>query len=294
LRVVLGLAFASASCGPFLHTQPAKTLARPAVEDTGPLASARLKAYWLGHATVLVEMGDRWILTDPNFSSRTGLLVKRRVAPGIDLDALPEIDWVLVSHAHFDHLDVPSLRRVGEQAAVAVPPDAARYLPDVRFREVAQLMPWQAVEREGVRITAVPVQHGDGRFALDGLYHHHAHTGYIVEYRGMTVFFAGDTAYHPSYFKQIGQRFRIDLALLPMGPAGSRAFGRLTHHAHARPDEAMRIFAELGARWMIPIHHGTFFTGGEPERREIAQAIARHPLAARVALLESGQSLTIE
>ena len=112
----------------------------------------------------------------------------------------------------------------------------------------------------------------------------------MVEYAGLTLFFAGDTGYDPVAFKEIGRRFAIDLALIPVGPAGPRLFRAFTHRVHADPDEAMKIFADVGARWMVPIHHGTFFTGGTPEMKAISAAIARHPLGARVLLLAPGEA----
>ena len=271
---------------------PPARLARPVVEEVAPRSD--LKAWWIGHATVLIEMADRWILTDPNFSGSVGMVVHRKVAPGVDLDALPEIDWVLISHAHLDHLDHPSLRRVGEQAAVATPPGAAAALPKIPFRRVAPLGAWQSVEQEGVRITAVPVRHGDARWGLDAIYRHDAHTGYVVEYSGLTVFFAGDTGYDPQFFKQIGLRFpKIDLALIPVGPAGSRFFRPLMRSAHVNPAEALRIFDEVHARWMIPIHFGTFFQASPAEMAEIRAAIRKHPRGDRVLLLRQGEAAEI-
>src|SRR5262245_45690149 len=292
-RVVL-LGIALVGCSNFIRMQPPARVSRPAVEAAAAPPNRGIHAWWIGHATVLVEMADRWILTDPNFSPRVGLLAKRFIAPGIDLDALPEIDWVLISHAHLDHLDVPSLARVGESARVAAPPGAVRYLPPkVPFREVTAPSTWQTVERDGVRVTAVPARHGDGRFGLDALYDKHSHTGWVVEYAGLTLFFAGDTGYDSRAFKEIGSRFAIDLALVPVGPAGPRLFRAFTHRVHASPDEAMQIFADLRARWMVPIHHGTFFTGGAAELAQITSAIARHPLAGRVLLLRPGEDASV-
>ncbi|HJZ89069.1 MAG TPA: MBL fold metallo-hydrolase [Polyangia bacterium] len=294
LPLVLALA-AALGCGSFASTRPPASRPRPAIDDVAAASPNRgMKAYWIGHATVLVQMADRWIITDPNFSPRVGVFVKRRVAPGIDLDALPEIDWVLISHAHLDHLDHPSLRRLNESASLAAPPGVVHYLPGhTPFREVVALSPWQAVERDGVRITAIPVRHGDGRFGLDELYNRHAHTGYVVEHAGMTLFFAGDTAYDPVSFKQVGERFAVDLALIPVGPAGT-AFGPMMRRVHVSPPEALRILADVRARWMIPIHHGTFFTGGARELDAIEKAIRQHPLHDRVLLLRAGESVTVE
>jgi L-ascorbate metabolism protein UlaG (beta-lactamase superfamily) len=285
----LVLALSLAACGNLARTQPAPLTPQPAP----PAGPAALTAYWIGHATVLVGVKDRWIITDPNFSERVGVVTKRRVAPGIDLDALPKIDWVLISHAHLDHLDHPSLARLGPVPLVA-PPGVVPYLPRSP-RPVVALAPWQSFERDGVRITAVPVRHGDGRYGVDELYHRHAHTGYVIEYAGLTVFFAGDTAYHPTYFKEIGRRFpNIDLALIPVGPTGRRILRPVLSHMHVDPEEALQILADTNARWMVPIHHSTFFRDGPGEVNEIAAALRRSPLRRRVVVLAIGESLALE
>jgi L-ascorbate metabolism protein UlaG (beta-lactamase superfamily) len=278
---------------------------RPAVavaEGGGPVvaASAReavarpgLRAYWVGHATVLVALGDRWIITDPNFSDRVGLFARRKVTPGIDLQALPPVSWVLVSHGHFDHLDKRSLRRLSRSAAVATPRGIERFVPKGHFKEVVPLKTWQSVERDGMRVTAVPVRHGDGRYGVDGAFRRGSHTGFVVEHQGLTLFFAGDTAYHPTYFKEIGKRFRVDVALVPIGPMGVgpvRPFMR-THHAD--PADGLRILEDVGARWMIPIHHGTFFTGGQRELDALAAAVRTSPVGSRVKLLKPGEAFTL-
>ena len=273
-------------------TAPAARVAQPELEEVAPRDD--LKAWWIGHATVLVEMADRWIVTDPNFSNSIGMVVHRKVAPGIDLDALPEIDAVLISHAHLDHLDKPSLRRIGEQASVFAPPGAATALPNIPFRRVAAMKEWQTTEQDGMRITAVPVRHGDARWGLDAVYRSHAHTGWVVEYAGMTVFFAGDTGYDPQYFKEVGRRFpKIDLALIPMGPAGNRFFRPLMRAVHVNPAEALQIFDEVHARWMIPIHFGTFFQNTASEMAEIQAAIRKSPRGDHVLLLRQGESAEI-
>jgi N-acyl-phosphatidylethanolamine-hydrolysing phospholipase D len=271
---------------------PPARIARPALEEVAPRDD--LKAWWIGHATVLIEMGDRWILTDPNFSESVGMVVHRKVEPGIDLDALPEVDCVLISHAHLDHLDKPSLRRIGEQASVVAPPGAATALPKIPFRSVTPLDAWQSVEQDGMRITAVPARHGDSRYGFDVVYRNHAHTGYVVEYAGMTVFFAGDTGYDPKSFREIGRRFpKIDLALIPVGPSGNRFFRPFMRAVHVNPAEALRIFDEVHARWMIPIHFGTFFQASPSEMAEIQTAIRKHPRGDRVLLLRQGESAEI-
>lgn len=282
-----------AGCALITGPRRAPFKARPLTAAGAP--DGGIHAFWIGHATVLLRLHDKWFITDPNFASRV-VLAPRLVAPGLDLADLPAVSWVLVSHAHLDHLDAPSLRKLPRDAVLAVPPGVLTYLPpSLPFAEIAALAPWRSVERDGVRITAVPAQHGDGRFLVDALWSRAAHTGWVIEYAGLSVFFAGDTGYHPKIFKEIGRRFPdLDLALIPVGPAGrSRVVHWLKRRVHVDPAEALRVFEDVGARAMIPIHHGTFYTAGARELGVIRRAIARHPRRDDVYLLEIGEGLAL-
>jgi L-ascorbate metabolism protein UlaG (beta-lactamase superfamily) len=262
------------------------------------LDSNSIDVYWIGHATVLVRMGDRWILTDPNFSTRIGGLVRRYVRPGVAIDDLPDLDWVVVSHAHADHLDIPSLRklpaRARARASLVIPPGVADLIPaSVAFPRTFAVSKWRSVEADGVRVTAVPARHADARWVIDELWRHDAHTGYVIEYGALTVYFAGDTGYDRELFATIGERFDIDVALIPVGPANRPGWvHRLRRHVHVDPDEALAIFDDVGAQWMVPIHYGTFFKADAGERRAIRAAIDRHPRARAVRMLTIGDSTT--
>ena len=240
---------------------------------------------------MLIRVGDRWILTDPMFSARAGGVLPRKVAAALPLDELPRLDCVVVSHAHFDHLDLPSLQRIGDGATLAVPTGLPAYPPPLRFDAVAPLAPWQSVDCHGVRITAVPASHGNGRFGLDALWRRHDHTGFVFEYDGATVYFAGDTGYDPELFRDIGRRFAIDLALLPVGPAGrARWIERWRREVHLTPADALLAFGELGAQWMVPVHWGAFYQDPVAERRVIEAAIAADSRGDRVRMLAVGDS----
>ncbi len=259
---------------------------RPDAADT-----RSLDVHWIGHATVLIRAGDRWILTDPMFSARAGGVLPRKVGAAMAIDELPRLDCVVVSHAHFDHLDLPSLRRIGAGATLAVPTGLRAYLPDLDFAAVAPLEPWQSVDCHGVRITAVPASHGNGRFGVDALWRRHDHTGFVFEYDGATVYFAGDTGYQPELFRDIGRRFDIDVALLPVGPAGrARWIERWRRGVHLTPEDALLAFDQLGAQWMVPVHWGAFYQDPVDERRVIEGAIASDQRGRRVRLLAAGES----
>lgn len=217
---------------------------------------ARLAVLWVGHATVLIQIDDRFILTDPVFTRSVGQVSSRSVEPGIDVDALPPIDLALVSHMHFDHLSQGSLEMLEPKIRrLLVPEGGTVYVPDYRF-DVRELARWQHWDDDtGVRVTAVPVDHNGWRYALDSAWMTESFTGYVVSYHGIHVYFGGDTAYG-AHFAATARRFpRLDLAILPIAPIEPRAFMRRTH---VDGREAVQAFLDLGADAMVPIHYDTF------------------------------------
>ncbi len=230
---------------------------RPVKKLTNPIdKSARLAVLWIGHATALIQIDDKVILTDPVFTSTVGELSKRLVEPGFDAGNLPPLDAVLISHLHFDHLSLGSLSMIEPKVRMLLMPrTGVTYLTDFDF-PVLELRTWQAYEKDGLRITATPVHHLGFRYGLDGDWMNEGFTGYVIEYHGLKVYFGGDTAYDQKLFVDTGQRFPdIDLALLPIGPIEPRDFMR---RVHVDPGEAIQAFFDLGAKRMVPIHYDTF------------------------------------
>lgn len=217
---------------------------------------ARLAVVWIGHATALVQIEDKVILTDPVLTRTIGVLGARLVAPGIEAERLPPLDAVLVSHMHMDHLSFGSLEEIEHKTrALLVPEGGLVYVPDLDF-PAFELGKWQSWEEGGLRVTAVPVVHTGFRYGLDGAWMTESFTGYIIEYNGVKVYFPGDTAYAKELFAETARRFpSIDLALLPIGPIHPR---EIMKKHHLDPREALAAFADLGARWMVPIHYNTF------------------------------------
>lgn len=218
---------------------------------------ARLAVVWVGHATALVQLDDKVILTDPVFTSTVGQVARRLVEPGLDPRDLPPIDAVLVSHLHYDHLSFGSLEMIESKTrTLLLPRGGAAYLTDGFSFPAYELRTWQAWEKDGLRVTAVPVDHVGWRYGADEAWMNESFTGYVIEYHGLTVYFGGDSAYDQRMFVETAIRFpHIDLALLPIAPIEPRAFMR---RSHMDPREAVQAFVDLEAARMVPIHFGTF------------------------------------
>jgi L-ascorbate metabolism protein UlaG (beta-lactamase superfamily) len=240
---------------------------------------------FVGHSTVLVRMDGVSLLTDPVYSSRL-ILPKRLVAPGVPLDGLPPLDVVLVSHGHMDHLDVPTHRRLPKSATVAV---VAKNLSDLvagcGYRDVVELAWGEEVTINGARITALPVKHWGTRNLWPD---DRGYTGFLIEHRDGSVFFPGDTAYFPR-FADYGRRYTVDVALLPIGAYRPPSFRRV----HMNPEDALQTLVDLRARWMVPIHWGTFVVSYEPidePIRWLGELARERDLTERVAVLAHGES----
>ena len=231
----------------------AEKISHPFFQNVG------VSVLWVGHATCLIQIGDKIFLTDPIFTGTAGMISKRVVEPGILPSSLNKMDYILISHIHFDHLNYGSLSMLPTSATLLLPPGGAKYTPEFGFSNYREMNPWTTLEADGVRITAVPVKHFNGRYGFDGAWlNYNTFIGYVIEYEGKTVFFAGDTGYDPEKFKEIGKRFAIDVALIPIAPVEPHEFMK---RVHADPEEALQIFDDVHARFMIPIHHRTFIQG---------------------------------
>jgi L-ascorbate metabolism protein UlaG (beta-lactamase superfamily) len=233
-----------------------------------------LRVTFVGHSTVLIQMDGMNILCDPHWSDRASpfarLGPRRHRIPGVRFEDLPPIHVVLLSHDHYDHMDVPTLRRI----AAAWHPDFIVPL-GVRSRlisdgveggaEATELDWWQLVAvTSEIRITGVPARHSSGRGPFD--LNRTLWCGYVIEGPSGTVFFAGDTAYGP-HFVDIKRRFApIGLAFLPIGSFQPRWFMQA---AHMSPSEAIRAHEDLGAEKSIGIHFGTFHLADDAEEEAV-------------------------
>jgi L-ascorbate metabolism protein UlaG (beta-lactamase superfamily) len=231
----------------------------PVLPPPSRAAHDRISATFIGHSTFLLQVGGVRVLTDPIWSERcspVSFAGPRRVRrPSQSLDALPGVDLVLVTHNHYDHMDLPTLRQIRKHwtPRVATGLRNARHLAKANIRSALEFDWWQCVELAGARVTYVPAQHFSSRGLHDS--DRCLWGGFVVEAGGAVVYFAGDSGYCP-YFAEIGRRFpRIDLALLPIGAYEPRWFMRRNH---VDPAEAVRAHLDLGARRTLGMHFGTF------------------------------------
>jgi N-acyl-phosphatidylethanolamine-hydrolysing phospholipase D len=255
-----------------------------------------LSVLWVGHSTFLIQIGDKAFLTDPVFTNTVGLIMKRKVEAGILPSSINKLDYILISHLHFDHLNFGSLNDLPKTAALLLPPGGIQNTPEFGFSDYKEMEPWSVFDADGVKITAVPVKHFNGRYGFDnGWLNYNTYTGYIIEYQGKTIFFAGDTGYDPEKFKTIGEKFRIDVALIPIAPIEPRDFMR---RVHTDPKEALQVFDEVKAKIMVPMHHLTFVQGLDSTltlaQDQLSQLAAERHLEDRVLILKVGEQRILE
>jgi len=237
--------------------------AAPAV-PWDPAAFARDTAVtWIGHASFLARMDGATFITDPIFSHRcspfTFMGPPRLVPPGIALDALPRLDFALLSHDHYDHTDRASVGALGARGVRFVVPRGMAELVRGFGAEAEELSWWESRDIGGVRVHCVPAQHFSGRSLTDR--NRRLWAGWVVEGTTRRFYHAGDTGYFGG-FTEIARRLGpIDLAAMPIGAYLPREMMR---HVHVNPEEAVRAALDLGARRVLAMHFGTFDLADEP------------------------------
>lgn len=227
-------------------------------------------ASWIGHSSYYLSVGGKQFLTDPVWGSRCSpfpfLGPKRTHPPAIPLEALPEIQYVLISHDHYDHLDKPTIYRLKERfpnLLWIVPTGVKKWFVKQGITRVIELGWWQEIDVDSsFKITAVPAQHFSGRKAP-----HMNKTlwvGYVVEslHTGKCFYFVGDTGYNNQDFKEIGKKFpSIDLSLIPIGAYSPRKF---MAPVHIEPKDAVNIHIDSGSKLSLGMHWKTFRLSEEP------------------------------
>jgi L-ascorbate metabolism protein UlaG (beta-lactamase superfamily) len=250
---------------------------------------------FIGHSSFLLQIGGRAVLIDPVFAKRL-ILLRRQRRPGLRINEMPAVDVVLLTHAHMDHLNITSLRRVirsaqmlGKKAPdVVVPWGVEDLVAGLGFSRIHGLKWWEKLDVRGLTVTLTPCKHWGARMFNDT---HRGYGGYVVEADGQSVYHSGDTAYF-SGFAEIGKRLRPRIALLPIGAYFPDSYRMV----HTSPEEAVRGFIDTGAEWMVPMHYGTFNLGREPMdeplRRLLAEA-ARLRISSKVKVLEEGETMRV-
>ncbi|HLY76402.1 MAG TPA: MBL fold metallo-hydrolase [Thermoplasmata archaeon] len=251
---------------------------------------SQTKVTYLGHASLLFESGGETVVTDPVFADRIGRFFTRRTSPATSRpEEYQGVVGVLISHAHHDHLDYPSLKRVGRRHPIIVPWGVARPMRLRGFRDVRVLRYWEAMTLGSWKITAVPSRHFGGRLPLA---YTSGHQGYVLS-GPSSIYFAGDTGLDEPLCRELGRRFSLDLAVLPIAGAVFPWFRR----NHMNAADALQALQWLGARRMLPMHYETFPASfepvGEPRRRLVEESDHRG-LGELVSILPEGGSLYLK
>src|SRR5689334_3665145 len=235
-----------------------------------------ITAAWIGHATVLINFYGVNIITDPVFSEKIGLRLlrwftlgpKRLVAAPIGITELPRIDLILLSHAHMDHLDLPSLAQFDRKIPLVMAKNTADVVGSLYRKQVVEVDWGEKVSVAGLTIEGLKVKHFGWRFPWEsdrskGDMNGRSFNGYLLTRNGKHIVFAGDTA-QQDYFKEIGARgLQVELALMPIGAYNPWI------RVHANPEQAAEMARQMNARAILPIHWNTFTLSNEPQGEPI-------------------------
>ena len=230
-----------------------------------------IHATWIGHATVVLSIDGFTILTDPVFSKRIGIRVgpltvglKRLVEPAAALASIPHPDLILLSHAHMDHFDIPTLRSLEHRGTTVITAANTSDLLRVRKYGSVRELRWNETTQVGpAAVRALQVNHWGARMHSDT---HRSYNGYLIEAGKYRVLFAGDTAYTDS-FRGVRTSKPVDLAIMPIG-----AYDHWIH-VHCNPEQAMAMANHAGAEFVLPVHHRTFELSREPRHEPMERLL---------------------
>lgn len=228
------------------------------------------------------------VLTDPMLGDSL-LGLRRAQAACLHDDAADEIDLILISHAHYGHMDRRSLKQLPRTAVIVVPPRCERLVARLGFADVITLAPGQDMRHRDILVTAVAARHEGSRGLFD--FSWRGTNGYVAAAQGVSVYFAGDTGYF-SGIADVGQQFRPDVAVLPITGYEPPALRR----THMSPLDAVAAFEDLGARVLVPVAHGSFPRGYEhmdEPLRWLARICAERGLSTNLAALAHGETCVV-
>jgi len=225
-----------------------------------------LQVTWIGHATVLIQGKGVNILTDPMYSDRaspSGFLgPERHNPPSVSLKDLPPIDYVVISHSHYDHLDKKTVQQIGSGTKWLVPLGLQKWFVNagIAADSVVEFDWWDVNKFDNATITATPAQHWSARSLWDR--NKTLWASWMLQIGDKTIWYSGDTGYNPHQFKEIGQKFKtVDLALISIGAYEPRWFMK---EMHINPEEAVQIHQDIRSRHSIAVQWGTFQLTSEP------------------------------
>ena len=256
-----------------------------------------LRVTYIGHATLLIELGQRRIITDPNFELSLGKFLPRVSAPGIALDALPKLDAILLTHAHADHLSFKSLDALQSDIPLFAPPAVAKWLDKQGYKHAVPVGPGSKETLGDLHIHAASATHKGNRYGVDRW--RSATNMYLLDTNEISCFFAGDTALKPDTTQMVEKQLlnegrNLDLALLPIGHAPWWKPG--FRKGHLTSNDALMLFERLKARYFIPYHWGTFnhvtSTAFDAIDR-LRATLQDHPLHPAVKILEPGTTFVL-
>jgi L-ascorbate metabolism protein UlaG (beta-lactamase superfamily) len=252
---------------------------------------------YIGHATLLLEIGGKRILTDPNFDPALARVLRRVAPPGVAIDKLPDLDAVLVTHAHADHLSFTSLAALPQTIPILAPGPIQQWLRAEGYKQAEAIEPGDALKLGNLTIHGTTAEHRGTRYGFD--HWRSAANMYLLEAPDMACFFAGDTGLTETTHRMVETILhpagrQLDLALLPIGhaPWWKPRFRR----GHLSSDDALTLFERLGARYLIPYHWGTFhhFSAGPFDAIDQLRArLEQHPRREDVKVLEPGTTFAL-
>ncbi len=260
---------------------------RPATWSDGGITIS-----WIGHSTFLINLEGSLILTDPIFSQKAGVSLlglatvglPRLVPAALALKELPPLDLVLVSHAHMDHYDLPTLGRLSTEVPVIMARDTLEYADGLGLRQVREMDWGESAEVDGVRIQALPVRHWGRRYPWD---RDRGYNGLLLTKHKRSVLFAGDTAFTERLPAALRGR-RPDVAILPIGGYNPYIY------SHASPEQAWDLYHAMQAQYLIPMHWRTFRLSHERPFEPFERlSAARNAVASRIALHQIGETWSL-
>lgn len=265
--------------------------------SVGSVVATQLRVTYIGHATLLIELGGSRLLTDPHFGPRLGRFLPRVTEPGISIGDLPPLDGLLLTHAHADHLSFACLDTLPRDIPLISPPAVARWLARRGYIHARPLAPDESMTLGELTIRAAAAKHYGSRYGVDRW--RSAANMYLLSSDQWSVFFTGDTALTPHTDRLVHEHVtehhrQLDIALLPIGhaPWWKPGFRR----GHLTADDALELFERTKARHFVPFHWGTFehvsagaFDAIERLRTRLSDYIHRE----RVRILEPGETLEL-